>query len=486
MSRHPVKITPRLGQVARAHVRFIHPLPVDVSHKDWRLVPEIVDIQISDLLLDLENPRFAEMPRSQQEAAHDLAEKHGEHILELARDIVEFGIDPTTLPAVIATGDTRKRYRMLEGNRRLLAIKALETPTLISGVLSPSRSKKLNELSKRYARRPVASMPCVLFASEKEAVHWVFIRHTGENKGTGLVTWGAEEKERYEARHTGRMRPAGQVIEFVEKHGTLSPAAHASRQRINTNVERLVETTYVREKLGIDIDDGDVISYYPLEEVVKGLTRIVEDLKTKAVLVPDLYHAEQRKTYVDKFTRGQLPKKKSALAEPVVLSDLTAGKAPRKVKPRPKPKPKKKPSRTAVVAGNNLNVTPPRINTIYNELLTLNAEQYPNACSVLLRVFIELSVDHLLTDKNVMTESKIRKTPLADRLKAAAGHFRKSGAIPAKLKKAVDTVADGHSILAPGMATFNQYVHNQFVFPKPSELYAAWDELAPLMEKVWP
>lgn len=449
-------------------------------------MPEIVDIPISDLLLDPENPRFKDVPKTQQEAARDLAEKHGDHVIELADDVVKFGLDPTTLPAVVASGGTRQRYKMLEGNRRLLAIKALETPTLISGVLPAGLSKRLTDLSKAYAKNPIQSMPCVLFETEKEAEHWIIIRHTGANKGVGLVTWGTDEQERYERRHTGKLKPAGQVIEFVEKHGKLSPQAQTSTQKINTNVARLVETTAVREKLGIDLDDGDIVSYYPLEEVVKGLTRIVEDLKTHKVNVPDLYSAKQRQDYVGNFSRTQLPKKSTALTEPVVLSDLTAGRKARKVKPKPKKRKAKKASRNTVAAGATLNVTPPRINAVYNELLTLNAEQYPNACSVLLRVFVELSVDHLLEDKGVMTGGEIANKPLKARLKAAAKHLHRTKAISLSLQKAVNAVADGQTMLAPGIPSFNQYVHNKYTFPKPAEQYASWDELAPFLEKLWP
>jgi hypothetical protein len=133
-----------------------------------------------------------------------------------------------------------------------------------------------------------------------------------------------------------------------------------------------------------------------------------------------------------------------------------------------------------------LNVAPPRINGIYNELLTINAEQYPNACSILLRVFIELSIDHVIDEKNLMSESDMRSKPLAKRLKTVAAHLKQTRKISAKLTTAVEGVADGPSVLAPGVPTFNQYVHNKYVFPKPSELYAAWDELSPFMEKVWP
>ena len=65
----------------------------------------------------------------------------------------------------------------------------------------------------------------------------------------------------------------------------------------------MIETTYVKEKLGIDVIDGEVVSWYPAEEVVKGLTKIVEDLLTKKKSVNDLYYAKQRKAYVDRFSR---------------------------------------------------------------------------------------------------------------------------------------------------------------------------------------
>lgn len=449
-------------------------------------MPEIVDIPIADLLLDAENPRYRDVAKNQQVAATALAEKHPNQVVRLAADIVENGLDPTTLPAVVATADKRKkRYRTLEGNRRLLALKALETPTLISAVLPAGASKRLSALSKRFVSDPITDMKCVLFDKEDEAEHWVWNRHTGENEGAGLVTWGADEKERYKARRTGKLKPTGQVIEFVERIGKLSNAAQSSAQKINTNVERMIETTYVKEKLGIDVVEGDVVSWYPADEVAKGLTRIVEDLLTQKKSVNDLYYAKQRKAYVDGFTRSYLPKRSAMLDQPLILSDLAVGKKkPRKVSGARKPAKKPKPRTT--VAQDGLNVTTPRINAVYNELLNLNAETYPNACAVLLRVFVELSVDHLLEDKKLMPEAKIEKEKLKVRMKTVAKHLNATAAISNSLQKAVNAVADGQSVLAPGLSNFNQYVHNKYTFPKTSELYAAWDELTPFFAKIWP
>jgi hypothetical protein len=105
---------------------------------------------------------------------------------------------------------------------------------------------------------------------------------------------------------------------------------------------------------------------------------------------------------------------------------------------------------------------------------------------VLLRVFLELTVDHHIEENRLMTDKAARDKPLAFRLKKVTAHLQESGRIPSKLKKAIDQIADGPTVLAPGVSTFNQYVHNSYLFPKARDLYLAWDELAPLMEALWP
>jgi hypothetical protein len=450
-------------------------------------VAEDVDIPLVDLLLDLENPRLEQTASSQQDVALELARQQGDRVVKLAEDIVNKGLDPTTRTAVVATGDARKRYRVLEGNRRILAIRALETPSLVAPALTTWGNRRLTELSKKYEQNPIDPVPCVLFANEEDARHWVELRHTGANEGVGLVEWGSAEKDRYHARHAGTRRPAGQVLEFVEKHGTLSDEAKQSRARIITNVERMLETTKAREKLGLDLRDNQVVSLYPPEELAPALTHFVEDLKMKRLGVPQLYTVEDRTKYVEGLPK--LPRASKRLSKPVLLDDLTAGTVSPPSAPAPRTRRRKRVVvRTTVIPSTAaLNVTPPRINVVYNELLSLNAEYYPNACSVLLRVFIELTVDHYLDDRNLMTDAQIRNTNLAKRLKTVVKHLEKQGTIPAKLATAMEAYADNNrSVIGATIPTFNLYVHNQFVFPRATDLYTTWDELAPMMEKLWP
>lgn len=138
----------------------------------------------------------------------------------------------------------------------------------------------------------------------------------------------------------------------------------------------------VREALGIQITGGQVFSLYPAEEVAKGLRRVTGDLRTGTVKVKDVYDLVDREKYISNLPKDDLPEPSTALAEPIALPDLLAGNTGTKAK-RPK-KAKVKRSRTAVVPSDCLiNPGPPRMNAIYNELLNLNADTFPNACVVL-------------------------------------------------------------------------------------------------------
>lgn len=278
-------------------------------------VAEVVEIPIADLLVDERNPRLKDEQPSQQAAIYAIAKLMGRRILRLAEDIVEHGMDPTTLCAVVPTGDRRKRYVVVEGNRRVVALKLLETPSLALLAFQGGDQKKLTQLSQRFAANPISKINCVLFRSEGDAARWIKLRHTGANEGVGLVEWGADEKDRWAAR-SGRRSTAGQVLDLVEKSNLLSPQAASATTRILTNLERLVKMPYLRERLGMEKVGDKLVSHFPESEVLRGLIRIVEDLKTQTINVGDLYDDRHRVQYIDGLPASVFPKKSTRLAQP--------------------------------------------------------------------------------------------------------------------------------------------------------------------------
>ena len=441
-------------------------------------MPQRVEVPVADMLLDQSNARLGQVQTSQQQTALALANQQGKRLVKLAGSIVDKGLDPAQLIVVVATSDRRRRYKVIEGNRRVLALKALETPSLIQSALPPVEFRRLSALSVKFAAQPITEVLCVLFDADEEdaAYAWVLTRHTGAQDGAGLVEWDSDEKNRFAARHgaKGRRSLSGQVLDFLQQ----VDGQPTGNTKISTNVDRLVKSTYVQEKLGLSKVNGDLISYYPIEEIAKGLRKIADDLRTQRIKVPDIYDDALRRKYIDGFKRTELPVKNKRFKEPVKLTDLPSGDA-KPVTPKPKKKPRAKQPRTTVAANDGkLNPQVPRINEIYNELVGLSAETYPNAGSVLLRVFLELTVDEYLDTHNLMTEQDRRNKPLAKRLKT-------KNQISDQLKMAVYKVADSEHTFAAGVSTFNQYVHNKYVFPKPSELRTSWDELQPFLEVIW-
>ena len=142
---------------------------------------ETIDIAVADLLLDQDNARLGTRQTSQQAVYIALAKEVDGQLVRLAKDIVDHGLDPTALTAVVAT-DTG-RYRVLEGNRRALALKALETPSIVKGGLSKAELRKLEALAKVYAENPIDEIPCIVFDTPEEAYHWIVLRHTGAHGG---------------------------------------------------------------------------------------------------------------------------------------------------------------------------------------------------------------------------------------------------------------------------------------------------------------
>ncbi|MEX2652088.1 MAG: ParB/Srx family N-terminal domain-containing protein [Acidimicrobiia bacterium] len=444
-------------------------------------MPETVQVAVSDLLLDSENARLADPQGSQLDTAVALARHQGGKLVNLAEDIVRHGLDPTVSPVIVPTDDVKKRYRVLEGNRRILALKALETPTLVAPALGTGERSRLAKLAEKFASEPIGEVSCVLFPTPDEAWHWIRLRHTGDNEGVGISQWGADEKDRFEARH-GDRSPARQVLDFVDKHGTLSEKAQASNPGIITNLTRLIKTPEVRERLGIDLIQGTVYSNFPVAEVAKGLSKVVDDLRSGRVQVPQIYHAEQRREYAGSIAGADLPKAGTELNNSSRLDDLTSGATPatppKQRRRRPAPK-----VRTSLIPKQCvLDIDFPRINAIYLELLDLSVEKNPNATSVLLRVFLELSVDSYMT--KAVASADLKK-PLADKIIAAAKDLRAEGRIDEALEKAMKKVASSSTILSPKTTTLHQYVHNYYVHPSPTDLRSQWDELEPFVTAIW-
>lgn len=451
-------------------------------------------ISISQLLVDTKNPRLPEVQPNQREAIRVIAKTQGEKVLALAQHIQANGPNPASLLIVMRSVEDTGKYIVLDGNRRLTALKLLETPSIAEGAIDGKTLNKITELSKEFKKQPISDLSCVVMDSREEADPWIELIHRGYQSGAGLVEWDGQVAARYDARKGNKPTTfALQVLDFVRDNVDLSKQTH---QKIEsgkypiTNLSRLINTPYVRDKLGIEIRDGEIVTGHTRDEVLKGLTRVVEDLGSGSVTVSDIKRQAQRIDYINNLQPSELPQTEKASSDLQPLnSSLGAGSGQ-----LPLPSPKTTGSRsvpanrsTLIPRNCRLKVTQPRLVQIYKELKQLDLTEFTNSAAVMLRVFMELSLDFFI-EQNLpgWSPQKLDNSSLAQKLIAVANHFEQSKVMTEQQLAPMKKAAGGQTLLAASIKTLNGYVHSRFTSPGATELKVAWDDLQPFMEKLWP
>lgn len=441
-------------------------------------LPVSEDIEVPKLRFDLHNPRFPGRPDSQREAFEEMARDQKTRLLGLARHIARYGLSPAQKFMVIP--DDGNSYIVLDANRRLAALKALEQPELMQEFLNDSQLAQLRTLAAEYD--PPEDVPCVVFTRREDAATWIELMHEGQGDGFGLVEWTAQQKARHRARD-GAKDPHMQVLEFVIKEGKVSPTT-AERSRKGqypvSTLERALTTPQVREKLGIEIVAGRVMTQYPKSEVLKGLSKLVDEIGSGKVKVADFMKKEDRTAYVNRLKDDETPDPATRTDAPAPLEEAPERASRKRAGGEQKPSG----ARTKLIPRDySVNISVSRINDIYHELKgKLNLADVPNATAVLLRVFIELSMDSSIDRNSIPVPFKDKN--FQNKMTAVCDWMEASKVLTGKqLMPVRKTLKDPYNVTLP--TNLNAYVHNPDMTPTATDLKAIWDGVAVFIQKLW-
>ena len=261
----------------------------------------IKTIKLTSLFVNTENYRFEPLS-SQKEAIDKMVEDQEDKLYSLVDDIVTNGLSPVDLIIVTPSEDNSK-YTVLEGNRRITSLKLLNNPTLIDDKYASLR-KKFQKLQKDKANivSELKSISCAVFENPAEADIWIKRKHSGELNGVGTVTWNAQQKQRFEEKTEGKSSIPLQIITLLRSQNNVPEDIKDSLSKLNiTNLQRLMSDPYVREHLGLEINNGTLVSKIQVSEVIKGLLKVVTDILNPEFKVADIYNREKRKQYIDSF-----------------------------------------------------------------------------------------------------------------------------------------------------------------------------------------
>lgn len=438
-------------------------------------------ISIANLAVNIENPRY-EMVGNQHEAISLMVKSQKSKLSNLAKDLVDYGLNPSELTMVAPHEKEKGYFNVLEGNRRIVALKLLHNPDIIKE--QKNFHRKIKELSLKFRNNPINDIECVVFSNIGEANRWIKLKHTGENDGVGVVKWDAQQTARFDERVSGKSPIALQAIDFLRKTKNITTETKAKLKDLpSTNLDRLLHDKSIQELLGIAIVDGRLQTRIAEEEVVKGLSKIADDLINGKIKVKDIYTKSDRENYIESFKQDEIPQKNKKTKSPW---ELASRKAIAQGVSLERKRVLSHERHALIPKDCILQIADKRINKIYSELKTLNCEGFSNASAVLFRVFVELSLD-VFVDKHCK-ESEFMKVSINSELKpkvtAVADYFQKRNIFSKYELKAIRVaVSNQNNILA--METFNAYVHNRHFSPLAVDLKTAWDNIQPFIQKVW-
>ena len=122
------------------------------------------------------------------------------------------------------------------------------------------------------------------------------------------------------------------------------------------------------------------------------------------------------------------------------------------------------------------------------ELKQVQVKTCPNASSVLLRVFLELSVDAYLERYDLVKNNAITacssKENLNGKVCKVLNHMNHLGTMSNDLSKGIRAeINDKNSVLS--IESLNAYVHNEFFYPKADNLITGWDNIEKFFIQLW-
>ena len=428
-------------------------------------------LPIADLMLDEENPRLDTPNQGQRQTIRALASFQGTRLRALAADIVRYGLDPSDLFIVMELEN--KRYSVLDGNRRLTALKVLENPEIANGAISASDLSALKQLSREFDPDANDSVLCVVVSDRTEADHWIELKHTGYQDGAGPLRWGPDEGARFRARTGGTLDADTQALNFLQGRGDIDQEFR--RMVPTTTFRRLLRTPGVRKKLGIEWKDNTLIVTGEEAAVATALLYVADDLSKGRITVRDLDRREDRIRYADSLPPEIVVDQQTSQASR--RADVTTSQRVPTAKSRQRTRDRLIPGSAA------LNVTDTRIGDIENELKRLSLQQYPNAVSVLFRVFLELSADAFI--ESAALPGVNEHSSLGSKLQAVTSDLLAKKKLTSQQARVVRRASQRNSYLGPSITGMHEYIHNKHMFPGPADLRAEWDSLQPWFKAVW-
>ena len=461
-------------------------------------------ISISDLALFLQNPRLSDS-ENQIESVRKMIRDQGDGLIKLGSSIVADGLSPIELVGV-AFDEATKKYVVLEGNRRVCALKLLNNPSLAE---DKSFRGAFEVLKNTFDNNPISEVNCVVFETVADSFKWVIRRHTGRQEGAGMVPWDPIQQDRANVNLMGKAPST--ILQLIDSFES-NPYFDASlKYRISeipiTNIERLIGDPEVRTKCGYEIENGILKESKAKEYCGKVMSKVFNDfLPPNGLTVSSIYTSGNRREYIDGVLTQLGFRSQPDVDTQTEESDSEAGSAnpsashsgadmsqpqsssapdvaaqsntPTQSTQRPRGVDSSN-RKTLLTRGQPkpLFITP-KTSRIYEEIKKLDCEKYPILISLGIRALISEVTEECITAIRGRKNNSLSKKLVATKLYLKTNS--RSDLIELR-KLDFLAISDGDTDI-PDIALLHSVEHQGNITPTRNDLFSIWDKFVPVLD----
>lgn len=422
-------------------------------------LPKFEEVLVSNLLLDNENPRHDPIDNEAEIIAQLV---RTERVVPLARSIAkEKGTSPFENIGVLPHPAVRGHFLVVEGNRRVCALKLLRDPAKAP---TPTLRRTFADLKSQAGRLP-DKVHVVKFKSAEEANLWIGIRHQGEQGGVGTRPWTPEGKARHAAKmggNGGANHLAVALLDYASQSKLITPEERSAIG--STTITRYLSNPLVRDALGL-ASNRELLTNAPAVEFDRAVKVFLKDAVPRPgeeAPVNSRTKSKQREAYAAELRRkGHATK--TRLTTPVVPVAS------------PSPSKRKRNNRSAdkrphvVPPDFTAHIRNPILKRLFDELREIDPHEFSFAAAYLLRAFIEQLAHRYAAEHNLGSTGELHVV-----IGRCVTHLEKQGHSEKVLGPLRTMSSDRNSRISP--ETLGHWIHASEV-PTRAEILRRWDSL---------
>lgn len=245
-------------------------------------------IDIEKIHVNVLNPRYIEQESEEHEIEQII--KNGD-LEKLMNDIAKYGLDPSENLLLTYDADLDS-YIVHEGNRRITALKLLNTPELVP-ISIDNRDAYISKIKKiitLHKYEPIRKVRAVIMDDYELMNHFIEIKHIRNHGGAGRKDWKPEDQTRFNN------------LKDPFKYNLLRCLTQIIPGKTNdfnfTTIERVINDPDMRNALDLvinkktgKIEFKSLIGYQRFKYIVEGLSN-------KTFTVKNFYYKEDRQNFI--------------------------------------------------------------------------------------------------------------------------------------------------------------------------------------------